>query len=101
METLVSAQTDAATSDAFRVLEGEPATIIANGLAGAEEAVIQVAYDEDAENFQDYYYGGDKVALTATNNALKLDATGTYKVAKGASAGAASVVGDARVWNWA
>jgi len=94
MKTLIDATTAGGSTTAIDITADNPKTFIANGLDGAEEATIQISYD--GTNFQDLYYDGSKVALTATNNALKTDAPGKYKVVLDATASAASVSIDSK-----
>ena len=85
--------TGAVTSGNIRIYvdnDRVPSTFIQQGLAGAEEAVLQVSYD-GGTTFVDVYINSTKQSLSATNNVLTINAPGIYKIAKGASAAAAGV----------
>ena len=79
--------TDAATSNPFRVLNREDVSVVASGLAGAEEAVVQIHDGVDFVDLTD-----DSATMTATEPSTQSTAGGLYRIRKEATVGAAGVI---------
>jgi hypothetical protein len=91
MRLIIEATTDAATSPSFRVMPGTVMPVIAKGLAGAEEAQIQVSNGDGT--FSDVWES--TAVLSATAPQRSISAHGDYRVVKDATVGASSIaIGD-------
>lgn len=86
--TLISAQTTAATSALVDVADGSKISFIAHGLGASDVVDIQIY---DGTDWQDLYNDYDKVQLTATNNMVATQAPGVYRVNKGVTTGSVRV----------
>lgn len=94
MTTLIEATTSAvaASSDTqFSVKSGEPATLSATSLAGAEE--VDITYSVDGTTWTTAYNSdtGSPLVLTAIAPQIMLVGRGLYRVAKDATTSASSV----------
>jgi hypothetical protein len=83
MRTIITARTASATSEAFSVRPGQVTSVVADGLAGAEEMTIQIK--NSLGDFQDI--SESTAVLTATTPQRTISASGDYKVVKDATAG--------------
>lgn len=91
-KTLLAPQTGAGASSQFKVSSEQngqrPVSVIATGLAGAENADLQVNANDV---WQDVFQDSAQVRLTATNNMVTVYGPGLYRVDKEATAGAAGI----------
>lgn len=90
--TLIEPTTAAVTTTVFHAIQGEdvPATLIVQGLAGAEEVDIVISVDNGATSataFQD----GAAIVLTATDNTLAINSAMRIGVLKDATLAATGV----------
>ena len=85
MNRLIAPQTGGAQSAKIVVRSRSPKAIYAVGLAGAETASVQ--FTHDGTNWTNYYSKDEQVQLTATNNAIKLEGPGVFRINKGVTVG--------------
>lgn len=79
--------TSAAVSNPFAVRGDENLSVVSAGLAGAEEAVVQIHNGSDFVDLTD-----SSATMTATEPSTQITAGGLYRIRKDATAGEASVV---------
>lgn len=79
--------TSATASNPFRVLNREDVSVVASGLDGAEEAVVQIYNGVDFVDMVD-----ESATLTATAPSTSITAGGLYRIRKDATAGEAGVI---------
>ena len=90
-ETLISATTDAETTDSFTVTKRSPVTIVVNGLAGVEEIELQMEYSTGS--WTDIYNADDEqIVFSATKNLICINAAGRFRLVKPSTAAAVTVV---------
>lgn len=93
-QEILAATTSAAQSSSFDV-GGRPdqigrATVMAIGIAGAENADIQFSHDAGT-TWTDLFEAGSQIRLTATNNMVTIYGPGVFRIDKEATAGATSI----------
>lgn len=79
--------TSAAVSNPFAVRGDESLSVAANGLAGAETAVIQIHNGVEFVDLTDA-----SATVTATDPTTTINAAGLYRIRKGVTVAAASVI---------
>jgi len=90
-ETLISATTDAETTDSFTVTKRSPVTIVVNGLAGVEEIELQMEYSTGS--WTDIYNADDEqIVFSATKNLICINDAGRFRLVKPSTAAAVTVV---------
>lgn len=64
----------------FKGIDGRPASIFVEGLAGTE--VVTLQFSTDRTTWNDVYCNGLPIQLTITNNVLYMNVRGTYRLSK-------------------
>jgi len=91
---ILNATTEASSSEEFYVVNGSPVTITLGSLSGlvvGENADLKVSYDKT--NFADLVTDQDgKIQMNSTNVSVTIHGVGLYRVDKGLTTNAASVL---------
>jgi hypothetical protein len=92
METLIDGLTAARTVSDIVVNKTIPVSLTAYNLGAGESIELDVEYKDDGSYVNIFDQDEEQIALTSTKNFLFITAPGVYRIVKGITASAVTVV---------